>query len=70
VQSEYKLLQRMKREGQLKADQFLYLGYNCVERLHAERRFGTEVLKTLIAKWPKTRAAVEARKKLQVEGLE
>ena len=67
VANKYPLLRRMKRETQLDASQFLYLGYNCAEKMHAEKRFGVEVLKALNTKWPKTRAAIEGRQKLRLE---
>ncbi len=59
---------KLMAEKNLEADDLLYIGYHFSERLNEERRFGVDILRHVIKKWPRSKAAGEARKKLKVEG--
>ena len=50
------------------ADDYLYVGFHFSESLNVERRFGAELLRYVVRKWPRRQAAQVARKKLKVEG--
>jgi hypothetical protein len=66
--ADYPLTTKFRRESQLTADHLLYLGHHCAEKLQKERQFGLDMLKEVVRKWPGTKAAVQARQKLKVEG--
>ncbi len=67
--SDFKLLERIKKEEILGPDEVYYLGQRFVERLNAERRFGEELLQWIIQQEPEGKASVQALQKLKVEGL-
>lgn len=52
----------------LTVDDLFYVGFHFAEQLNAERRFGLDVLKAVIAKSPKSETAKLARQKLKTEG--
>jgi hypothetical protein len=59
---------RLLAEDILTDEDFLYLGFHFSERLNEERRFGADLLRHLIAHWPRRRSAALARQKLSLEG--
>lgn len=59
---------RFLAERCLDDEDFLYVGFHFSERLNQERRFGADILRYVIKKWPRRQTAQVARQKLQVEG--
>jgi hypothetical protein len=55
-------------EKSLEAEDFLYVGFHFAERLNEERRFGVDLLRHVVKKWPRSQAGKVAKKKLSVEG--
>ncbi|MCC8189028.1 MAG: hypothetical protein LIP77_00105, partial [Planctomycetes bacterium] len=49
-------------------EEYLYLGFHFAERLNEERRFGADLLRHVIHRWPRRQTAKAARQKLQLEG--
>ncbi|MDR0363288.1 MAG: HEAT repeat domain-containing protein [Planctomycetota bacterium] len=59
---------RLLVEKILDDEDFLYLGYHFSERLNEERRFGADLLRHVVSRWPRRQSAKAAKQKLQVEG--
>ncbi len=59
---------RLLAEKILTDEDFLYLGFHFSERLNEERRFGADLLRHVVAKWPRRQSAKIAKQKLQLEG--
>jgi hypothetical protein len=55
-------------EDILTDEDFLYLGFHFSERINEERRFGADLLRHVVNRWPRRHSAVQARQKLQLEG--
>lgn len=60
--------QRLLAEKILTDEDFLYLGYHFSERLNEERRFGADLLRHVVSRWPRRQTAKAAKQKLQIEG--
>jgi hypothetical protein len=69
LDADFDLLTKLKKETQLEAGQFLYIGERFLQHLNQERRFGTELLRWLIENDADSKAAVQAVQKLKLEGL-
>ena len=54
----------------LDADDLLYLGFHFAEGARAEKEFGSQVLKLIIKRSPRSKQARDARSKLRSQGLE
>lgn len=59
---------RLFAEKALDDADFFYIGYHFSERMNEERRFGADMLRHVVAKWPRRQSAKLAKSKLQVEG--
>ncbi len=59
---------RLLAEKILTDDDYLYLGFHFSERLNEERRFGADLLRHVVSKWPRRQSAKVAKQKLQLEG--
>lgn len=59
---------RLFAEPMLDDADLYYVGYHFAERLNEERRFGADVLRHVVAKWPRRAAAKQAKAKLTLEG--
>jgi len=60
---------RFFAEPALDADDLLYVGFHFVESMNEERRFGADILRHIIARWPRAKAMAVAKQKLKLEGL-
>ncbi len=60
--------QRLLAEKILTDEDFYYLGYHFSEKLNEERRFGADLLRHVLTRWPRRQTAKAAKQKLQVEG--
>ncbi len=54
-------------EKALEPADYLYVGFHFSESLHEERRFGVDLLRHVVKKSPRSKAAAKARKKLKIE---
>lgn len=61
---------RLLAEKILTDEDFLYLGFHFSERVNEERRFGADMLRHVVHKWPRRQSAKLAKQKLQLEGHE
>lgn len=59
---------RLLAVPELNDEDLLYVGFHFSERLNEERRFGVDLLRHVIKKWPKRPSAKIASQKLAVEG--
>lgn len=50
------------------AEDLFYIGFHFSERLNEERRFGADVLRHLVKRFPRGEVATAARQKLKIEG--
>lgn len=57
------------KQNELNADDYFYVGYHFMEKLHEERRFGVECLQYVISKWGNTKTGQSAKKKLKEEKM-
>ncbi len=62
--SDIALLKRIKKETVLESDDLFYLGFHFSEKLFELKEFGTEILKYLIKKYPRSKFTVKAKKKI------
>ena len=60
--------QHLLAEKILNDEDYFYLGFHFSERLNEERRFGADLLRHVLARWPRRQSAKSAKQKLQVEG--
>ncbi len=60
--------QKLMSEKILNDEDYFYLGFHFSERLNEERRFGADLLRHVIARWPRRHTAKSAKQKLQIEG--
>lgn len=60
--------QKLLSEKILTDEDYFYLGYHFSERLNEERRFGADLLRHVLARWPRRQSAKAAKQKLQIEG--
>ena len=64
-----KFSRKFLQQKELTDDEYFYIGYHFVEKLHEERRFGAECLQFIITKWKKSKAAKLAKKRLSEEKI-
>ncbi|MCD8139575.1 MAG: HEAT repeat domain-containing protein [Planctomycetaceae bacterium] len=62
------LKSRLLNESILDDEDFLYLGFHFSERVNEERRFGADLLRHVVSRWPRRQSAKTAKQKLQIEG--
>ncbi len=62
------LKSRLLAEKILGDEDFLYLGFHFSERVNEERRFGADLLRHVLHRWPRRQSAKTAKQKLQLEG--
>lgn len=62
------LKSRLLAEKILGDEDFLYLGFHFSERVNEERRFGADLLRHILHRWPRRQSAKAAKQKLQLEG--
>gem|GEM_PF-1548609 len=60
--------QKLLAEKILTDEDYFYLGYHFSERLNEERRFGADLLRHVLTRWPRRQSARAAKQKLQIEG--
>ncbi len=60
----------LKQTKWLEAEDLFYLGFHFVEGAGAERTFGGQVLHLLLKRWPKSKLAKDAKRKLHSQGLD
>jgi hypothetical protein len=63
------LMSYLEKAKWLDADDLLYLGFHFAEKDGAEKKFGGDVLRLLLKRSPRTKAAQSARSKLRSAGL-
>ena len=68
AESPKEFKQRLLSEKILDDEDYYYLGYHFSERLNEERRFGADLLRHVVTRWPRRQSAKLAKQKLQVEG--
>lgn len=68
IENPKEFKKRLVAENILDDEDFLYLGYHFSERLNEERRFGADILRHVVSRWPRRHSAKAARQKLQIEG--
>lgn len=66
--SDIALLKRLKKEVCLGAEDFFYVGFHFSEKLFELRDFGIALLRHLIKKYPRSKSAGKAKKKLAQAG--
>ncbi len=59
---------RVLAEKILTDEDFLYLGFHFSERVNEERRFGADMLRHVVQRWPRRQSAKSAKQKLKLEG--
>lgn len=59
---------RLLAEKILTDEDYLYLGFHFSERLNEERRFGADILRYVVSRWPRRQSAKAAKQKLELEG--
>jgi HEAT repeat protein len=57
------------KQNLLGIDEYFYVGFHFMEKLHEERRFGAECLQFVVAKWGKTAIGKKAKSKLKDENI-
>ena len=69
VRAGFSVLKRLRGERDLATEHLYYVGFHFAEQLNIERTFGSEVLKHLVQKFPRSKLARSAKDKLRIEGL-
>lgn len=59
---------KLLAEKILTDEDYLYLGFHFSERLNEERRFGADLLRHVVHRWPRRQSAKAANQKLHLEG--
>ncbi|MDD5084689.1 MAG: HEAT repeat domain-containing protein [Candidatus Omnitrophica bacterium] len=61
-------VERLRKERSLDVEDLYYLGFHFAEKLFELKDFGIQILKMLIRKYPRSRCAASAKKKLSAVG--
>ena len=62
------LLAALEKNKWLEADDLYYVGFHFIEKVGAARKFGEDVLRMVVKRWPKAKIAKDAKTKLKAAG--
>jgi HEAT repeat protein len=62
------LLTALEKNKWLEADDLHYVGFHFIEKAGAARKFGEDVLRLVVKRWPKAKIAKDAKTKLNASG--